>query len=91
MNSYYTLVASKADPASNVMAEYLIKQVGFSNNRKYYTQNRSSLNRDNSDSSESYWYDNVTLHLSHTNSLLYLDKLDEKYPGFRGIYFPLKA
>ena len=33
MNSYYTLVASKQDPASNVMAEYLINQVGFSKNR----------------------------------------------------------
>ena len=67
MNSQYTLVASKEDPASKVMAEYLINQVGFSKigNNKNYAQNRSSLSRGEDDFSE-YRYDNITLHVSHS-------------------------
>lgn len=87
MNPHYTLVASKKDPASNVMAEYLIDHLGFSKNKNNYAQNSSSLNPNNNDSSESYWYDNITLHLSHNSSLLYLDKLDEKYPESEAFIF----
>lgn len=86
MNSYYTLVASKEDPASNVMAEYLINQVGFSKNKKNYAQNRASLHRDGDDFSE-YRYGNIMLHVSHSSSLLYLDKLDENYPDTEGFIF----
>ena len=85
MNSYFTLVASKEDPASNVMAEYLINQVGFSISKKNYAANRSSLNREN-DFSE-YRYQNITLHVSHNNSLLYLEELDERYPGSEAFIF----
>ena len=87
MNSYYTLVASKEDPASNVMAEYLINQVGFSKNRKNYAQNRSSLNRDEDDFSEYRYGNNITLHVSHSNSLLYLEELDENYPDSEAFIF----
>jgi D-aminoacyl-tRNA deacylase len=73
MNSFYTLVASKQDPASNVMAEYLINQVGFS-------KNRSRLNPNEHDFSEYRYGNNITLHLSHNSSLLYLEELDENYP-----------
>lgn len=86
MNSYYTLVASKEDPASNVMAEYLINQVGFSTNKKKAAQNRASLDRDGDDFSE-YCYANIMLHVSHVSSLLYLDKLDEKYPDSEAFIF----
>jgi D-aminoacyl-tRNA deacylase len=87
MNSYYTLVASKEDPASNVMAEYLINQLGFSKNRKNYAANRSSLNREEDDFSEYHYGNNITLHVSHSNSLLYLEELDEKYPGSEAFIF----
>jgi D-aminoacyl-tRNA deacylase len=73
MNSFYTLVASKQDPASNVMAEYLINQVGF-------LKNRSRLNPNEHDFSEYRYGNNITLHLSHNSSLLYLEELDENYP-----------
>ena len=65
MNSHYTLVASKEDPASKVMAEYLINQVGFSkmNNNKNYAQNRSSLSRGEDDFSE-YRYGNISGYMS---------------------------
>jgi D-aminoacyl-tRNA deacylase len=87
MNSYYTLVASKEDPASNVMAEYLINQLGFSKNRKNYAANRSSLNREEDDFFEYHYGNNITLHVSHSNSLLYLEELDEKYPGSEAFIF----
>ena len=74
MNSYYTLVASKEDPASNVMAEHLINQVGFSKNNKNYAPNSSSLNRDEDDFAEYRYGNNITLHFSHRSSLLYLDR-----------------
>jgi D-aminoacyl-tRNA deacylase len=73
MNSFYTLVASKQDPASNVMAEYLINQVGFS-------KNRSRLNPNEHDFSEYRYGNNIMLHVSHNSSLLYLEELDENYP-----------
>ena len=87
MNSYYTLVASKEDPASNVMAEHLINQVGFSKNNKNYAPNSSSLNRDEDDFAEYRYGNNITLHISHRSSLLYLDKLDEKYPDSEAFIF----
>jgi D-aminoacyl-tRNA deacylase len=86
MNSQYTLVASREDPASNVMAEYLINQVGFSESKKNYAQNRVILDRDGDDFSE-YRYGNITLYVSHISSLLYLDNLDEKYPDTEGFVF----
>lgn len=87
MNSYYTLVASKQDPASTVMAEYLINQVGFSKNSKNHAVNRSTLNRDEDNFSEYHYGNNITLHVSHSSSLLYLDKLDEKYPDSEAFIF----
>jgi D-aminoacyl-tRNA deacylase len=86
MNSYYTLVASKEDPASNSMAEYLINQVGFSKNNSF-ASNRSSLNHDKDDFSEYHYGNKITLHLSHNSSLLYLGKLDEKYPDSEAFIF----
>jgi D-aminoacyl-tRNA deacylase len=87
MNSYYTLVASKEDPASDIMAEYLINHVGFSINKKNYAPNRSSLNHEKYDFSEYRYGNNITLHVSHSNSLLYLEELDEKYPGSEAFIF----
>ena len=87
MNSFYTLVASKQDPASNVMAEYLINQVGFSKNKINYAQNRTRLNRDEDDFSEYRYGNNITLHLSHNSSLLYLEELDENYPDSEAFIF----
>ena len=87
MNSYYTLVASKQDPASNLMAEYLINQVGFSISKKNYAANRSSLNREEDDFSEYHYGNIITLHVSHNSSLLYLDKLDDKYPDSEAFIF----
>ena len=87
MNSFYTLVASKQDPASNVMAEYLINQVGFSKYNRNYAQNSIRLNSDEDDFSEYRYGNNITLHLSHNSSLLYLEELDENYPDSEAFIF----
>jgi D-aminoacyl-tRNA deacylase len=80
-------VASKQDPASNVMAEYLINQVGFSKNNRNYAQNSIRLNSDQDDFSEYRYGNNITLHLSHNSSLLYLEELDENYPHSEAFIF----
>jgi D-aminoacyl-tRNA deacylase len=80
LNSYYTFVASKKDPASITMADYLIGNKGFSIKCKNYGD-------DNSNSFESEAIENVRLHVSNTSLLFYLEDLDEIYPNSTAFIF----
>ncbi len=66
MSGNYTLVCSNRDPASSTISRCLIEKYGFV--------------EDTDSTFYSSNYPNIVLHISE-NNLLYLDNLDEKYPG----------
>ena len=86
--SYFMLVASKKDPASNTMAEYLIDRIGFSENSQdlnpgslHNSNDKGLVKKDTSrDIFDLYTYKNIKLHFSHNSLLLYLDNLDTIHP-----------
>lgn len=94
-NPYFTLVASKKDPASSAMAEYLIERIGFSKNGQdlnfrssHDSDGKASVTKDYSnDIFDLYVYKNIKLHFSHNSSLLYLDNLDIIYPDCLAFIF----
>ena len=93
-NSYFTLVASKRDPASSTMAEYLIDRIGFSKNGQdrnfggLTNNNHKASTKDNgNDIFDLYLYKNIKLHFSHNSLLLYLDKLDTIHPDCLAFIF----
>ncbi|HYY67419.1 MAG TPA: D-aminoacyl-tRNA deacylase [Nitrososphaeraceae archaeon] len=94
-NSYFTLVASKKDPASSAMAEYLIDRISFSTSGQDLnfhnldsSDGKASVTKDYSkDIFDLYVYKNIKLHFSHNRLLLYLDDLDTIYPDCLAFIF----
>jgi D-aminoacyl-tRNA deacylase len=94
-NSYFTLVASKKDPASSAMAEYLIDRIGFSKNSQdlnscgsHDSDCKASVTKDyKNDIFDLYIYKNIKLHFSQNSLLLYLDNLDTIYPDCLAFIF----
>ncbi|HJU85474.1 MAG TPA: D-aminoacyl-tRNA deacylase [Nitrososphaeraceae archaeon] len=94
-NSYFTLVASKKDPASSTMAEYLIDRIGFSKNSQdlnfcgsHDSDCKASVTKDyRTDIFDLYIYKNIKLHFSQNSLLLYLDNLDTIYPDCLAFIF----
>lgn len=94
-NSYFTLVASKRDPASSAMAEYLIDRIGFSKNGQDQnfggspnSNDKASVTKDDgNDIFDLYIYKNIKLHFSHNSLLLYLDNLDTIHPDCLAFIF----
>jgi D-aminoacyl-tRNA deacylase len=94
-NSYFTLVASKKDPASSAMAEYLIDRIGFSKNSQdlnfcgsHDSDCKASVTNDyRTDIFDLYIYKNIKLHFSQNSLLLYLDNLDTIYPDCLAFIF----
>jgi D-aminoacyl-tRNA deacylase len=94
-NSYFTLVASKKDPASSTMAEYLIDRIGFSKNSQdlnfcgsHDSDCKASVIKDyRNDIFDLYIYKNIKLHFSQNSLLLYLDSLDTIYPDCLAFIF----
>jgi D-aminoacyl-tRNA deacylase len=94
-NSYFTLVASKKDPASSAMAEYLIDRIGFSKNSQdlnfcgsHDSDCKASVTKDyRNDIFDLYVYKNIKLHFSQNSLLLYLDNLDTIYPDCLAFIF----
>ncbi len=94
-NSYFTLVASKKDPASSAMAEYLIDRIGFSKNSQdlnfcgsHDSDCKASVTKDyRNDIFDLYIYKNIKLHFSQNSLLLYLDNLDTIYPDCLAFIF----
>jgi D-aminoacyl-tRNA deacylase len=77
VESYFTLVASKQDPASMTMANYLRYDKDF------YVYDK---NYNNSEAHTSEIYKNIKLHISN-ESLLYIEDLDTKYPHSKAFIF----
>ena len=94
-NSYFTLVASKKDPASSTMAEYLIDGIGFSKDSQdlnfcgsHDSDCKASVTKDyRTDIFDLYIYKNIKLHFSQNSLLLYLDNLDTIYPDCLAFIF----
>ncbi|MGA7603117.1 MAG: D-aminoacyl-tRNA deacylase [Nitrososphaeraceae archaeon] len=92
----YTLVASKRDPASNLMAEYLVNRIGFIRNENisYRSQSANHLRnhetpvaKENCVPYDSYAFANMELYVSHNKSLLHLDNLDKLFPYSEAFIF----
>ena len=94
-NYYFTLVASKKDPASSAMAEYLIDRIGFSSDGQGInfgsspnSNDKASVRKDDGiDIFDLYVYKNIKLHFSHNSLLLYLDNLDKIHPDCLAFIF----
>ena len=91
----YTLVASKRDPASSLMAEYLVNRIGFIRNENisYRSQspndlrNHETLTKEYCVPYDSYAFANMELYVSHNKSLLHLDNLDKLFPDSEAFIF----
>jgi D-aminoacyl-tRNA deacylase len=92
----YTLVTSKKDPASSLMAEYLVNGIGFVRNEKITPGNQNSkyqgiheirAPKEDFASYDSYTFKNMELYVSHGKSLLHLDNLDEIFPDSNAFIF----
>jgi D-aminoacyl-tRNA deacylase len=92
----YTLVTSKKDPASSLMADYLVNEIGFIRNRNISFGNQNSndsgnyeihIAKEDYSSYDSYTFANVELYVSHGKSLLRLDNLDQTFPDSEAFIF----
>jgi D-aminoacyl-tRNA deacylase len=92
----YTLVTSKKDPASSLMAEYLVNEIGFIRNENITSGNQYSNYRniheirhpkEDFTSYDLYTFENMELYVSHGKSLLHLDNLDEIFPDSNAFIF----
>jgi D-aminoacyl-tRNA deacylase len=92
----YTLVTSKKDPASSIMADYLVNKIGFirNGNISYGNQNSSDLGnheilaaKEDYEPFDSYTFANMELYVSHGKSLLQLDNLDKIFPDSEAFIF----
>ena len=92
----YTLVTSKKDPASSLMAEYLVNEIGFFRNDDIASENQNSkyqgiheirAPKEDVASYDSYTFGNMELYVSHDKSLLHLDNLDEIFPESNAFIF----
>jgi D-aminoacyl-tRNA deacylase len=94
--SMYTLVTSKKDPASSLMADYLVNKIGFIRNVNISYVNQNSSDSGNNDvltakedyePYDLYTYANMELYISLGKSLLELDSLDKIFPDSEAFIF----
>jgi D-aminoacyl-tRNA deacylase len=92
----YTLVTSKKDLASSLMADYLVNKIGFIRNGNISSGNQSSndsgiteihVAKEDYASYELYTFANIELYVSHGKSLLHLDNLDQTFPDSEAFIF----
>lgn len=92
----YTLVTTKKDPASSIMADYLVNKIGFirNGNISYGNQNSSDLGnheilaaKEDHEPFDAYVFANMELYVSHGKSLLQLDDLDRIFPDSEAFIF----